>query len=74
MTDIHETPTVRSHAASDARTILFLGLAAAQKLGRAMVELVYRPSPQDPGTRAERARLAESLREDARRRVDRLMM
>lgn len=74
MTDIHERHTARSHAASVARTIFFLGLAAAQKLFMAMVELGNRPTPEDPSTRAERARLAKSLREDARRRVDRLMM
>ena len=74
MTDIHETHTIRSHAASDARAVLFVGLAAAQKLAMAVLARVTRRSFQDARPQAEREMLAESLRQDARRKVDRLMM
>ncbi len=74
MTDIHDTRTIRSHAASDARTILFGGLAAAQKLGRAAVAFVIPTAFEHPRTQAERLRRADKLRNDARRKVDRLMM
>lgn len=74
MTDMPEAHTVRSFAASRPRSILVIALEAAQRANMAAIACLNRSAREDPRTQAERARLAESLREEARRRVDRLMM
>lgn len=74
MTDMTETHTVHSYVASRPRTILATTLEVAQKFRKSAIAYFQRPTPHDPRTKAERARLAESLYEEARRKVDRLMM
>lgn len=74
MTDMPETHTARSFAWSDPRTTFVAMLTIAQGLRNAATTYVHRQKFEDPRPMAERFKLAESLREEARRKVDRLMM
>ncbi len=74
MTDIPETHIARSVSSGDPRTLLVATYEAAQRLLMAATTYLHGPETQDPRALAERVQLAESLREEARRKVDRLMM
>jgi len=74
MTDLHETRTVRSFAATAPRSFLDAAPETAQRLGPAIAARAGRPSFADPRSRADRALMAEGRREEARRKEGRRMM
>lgn len=74
MTDMPETHTARSLASGDPRTLFVATFDAAQRLIMAATAYVHGPKTEDARALAERAQRADRLREDARRKVDRLMM
>ena len=74
MTDFSETRIVRSHALSEARNLFASAIITVQELGLTLIAGVKRPSGEKARLRAERLQLAKTLRDDARRNVDKLMM
>ncbi|PUB12388.1 hypothetical protein [Yoonia sediminilitoris] len=74
MTDMPETHTASSFTWSVPRATLLAVLEVAKMPRMAAVAYLQGPKFTDPRPLAERIQQAETLREEARRKVDRLMM
>lgn len=78
MTDMSETQTIRHLTVPQQRSLLSAVLAiplhSAQALGALMTAGAHRPTPSNAPSRTERALMKQRLHEEARRKVDRLMM
>lgn len=78
MTDMPDNRAIRNLHAAQPRSLLFAALTSPLDMAETLWKLMTRdarlPMPTNARSRAERALLAERLRDESRRKVDRLMM